>query len=787
MGPSSGRPRHALIGALLLLSIAAALLAPRLGTAGLWDPHEVRLLESASEPFDLHTLWQAKSLKPRLPVLPLALGIRLFGANEIGGRAPMLFLGLLCLLALYVLGHFLASLRRRNGSRNGILAGLVLLSSPLFFLSVRHASLTLLPMLAQTLALYGLALCAWPQGARRVLEVLAGVLLAGLGLLLGLLCTGSIVGVAGPLCAVALALALAEGPFFPQLLYRGLAAAALILPLRLIFENAALPAAWRLGAALGCLLAAALCLLWGRASRKPDAAPGKKAPAWNVRMFGLAVPCIVAAILLLPSLPSDKQSGYSPFFAGILHWPPSREPQVDSVAKSLGFGLFPWVALLPLSIATLFRSAFTKTSSQPREEKGMPAATAEADTRLARFAALLPLAWFTVTYLFATLHVSLVGELSFPAVPALALLIGAYLGELESNFDAGGAAAGLCAGLGMVMVGHDFFFAPEHYLSSHLSDTLRWPAPLASVGEALTVASVLLGALFGLCIAAQLPLRRRLLAAGIGLNLLIAAVAVHGLSPALSQHLSYRGIYTRYKKLGGGALALYGVQQGSGRIYGQNSVQLYSLPDVMQFLGGRPAERAFVILNASELGAVDREARLRGQRYFVVDDSNAQFLLITNRLLPNEEDLNPLRRFVSDSEPHPQVPLRIAFDDKIELLGYDLPPEVSRGSDLVIRLYYRVLTAVPGNYRIFLHFDGMGTRWNGDHIPLAGKFPTNFWSPGTYVTDEHRSAISRVSQPAGYYQVFTGFWPGGEGARLKISAGAHESDQRVRLGVIRVK
>ena len=47
--------------------------------------------------------------------------------------------------------------------------------------------------------------------------------------------------------------------------------------------------------------------------------------------------------------------------------------------------------------------------------------------------------------------------------------------------------------------------------------------------------------------------------------------------------------------------------------------------------------------------------------------------------------------------------------------------------------------------------------------------------------------ISRINNAAGYYQIFTGFWPGGDGPRLKVTAGNHESDQRVRIGVIRVK
>jgi hypothetical protein len=88
---------------------------------------------------------------------------------------------------------------------------------------------------------------------------------------------------------------------------------------------------------------------------------------------------------------------------------------------------------------------------------------------------------------------------------------------------------------------------------------------------------------------------------------------------------------------------------------------------------------------------------------------------------------------------------------------------------------------------VFLHFDGTGARINGDHIPLGGKYPTNYWTKGQYITDEHRMSTSRLNQTAGYYQVFAGMWPGGDGARLRVTQGPHEPDNRVRLSAIRVK
>lgn len=756
--------------ALVLIGLATVLLAPRLSTEGLWDPHEVRLLESAGEPFDPHTLWQAKSFRSQLPQLPIVLGARLLGLNELGGRAPMLALGLLALLALYGLGRWL----RPQDGWGVLLSGLILLSSPLFFLSARHISATLLPLLCHTLAVFGLAALAWPRPERRGLSIGIGLSLALPGLAGGLLCSGTLVGVVAPLGAVMAALALSGGPWLPQLLLGGACGGLLLPAVRLVLQNAAAPPSWRLGIAGACLLIAALGILVVR----------------ERRALGISVLMAVVALGLLPGLSTERLTGYTPWLGGVPHWPPSRDPQVDTLLKGLGFYLFPWSGLVPLAIVSLFSQLESASPAAPKESSDeSPDGATDADA-YGRFALLLPLAWFALTYVLTTLQCALVADASFPAAPALALLLGPYLARLLREPGTGGAASGLCAALCIVMVGRDFFFAPEQLMSAHLTDVLRWPAPLSTVGEALSAVGIVLGGVFGLAIAsARLSWRRRLLGLGILLSLVGAGATVHGLAPALARHVSYRGLYTRYQKLGGGALALYGVQQSSGRIYGQNSTQLYSLPDVMSFLFAKPTERSFVIVGASELAAVDREARIRGSRYFVVDDSNAQFLLLTNRLLPGEDDLNPLRRFISDTEPHPQtlLPTPVNFDGKLELIGHDIPTEVGRGEELLIRLYFKVLAPIPMNYRLFLHFDGMGTRWNGDHAPLSGKYATNYWSPGTYVTDEHRIPVSRMNQPAGYYQIFTGFWPGGDGARMKVTAGPHEADQRVRLGVLRVK
>lgn len=757
--------------------LAALLLLPGLGRFGLWDPQEIQKVDLARDVASSPWLVvPERHARPPLPAILVALGLRTIGTTEVGARLPVALCGLLALGALLVCGAWLA------GRRAAALAALTLLCVPTFFLGARQVTWHIPAILGHILAVGGLCTLVWPHDKdRRGIPVrLVGLLIGAAGLCVGFFSLGAPLGMAAPLLAVALALAfwLAQAGeadpwrWLAAALLSAAAFAALAQPLRIVLTMAQVPRPplRPLGGVL--LLAGAGWAVLGYRKARAAAA-----------VFGPAL-CALG-VALLPAL-SEHYPGYSPWVGGFVRWPSNREIQIDSVLKPLGFQLFPFCSLLPLALGALL-------TGKPDEGAG-----AEADRR--RFVRLVPLSWFSVSYVLATYHGAMVGDVPFPALGALALAAGMYLdaalcGERPMGGGGGGPLGGAAVALLCVLIGRDLFLFPEHYGSAHFSETLRWPAPLLFVAPVLMNASILFGGLLGLGLAFSGPgdrqrrHRRALLGGALGMGVLMAGLAVYGLVPALSSHVSYRGIFTRYKALGGGALGTYAVQRSGSKFYDQGSVDLHSVAGVFEFLAkeGGKGKPAFVMIGAGELAPVDQYARQRHLPYFVVDDSNVQFLLLSDRLPPGEQDRNPLRRLVTDKEPTPSRVVRANFDNKIELLGYDIPAEVSRGRDFTARLYYKVLQPVGGDYRIFLHIEGGGTRWNGDHTPLDGKFPTQYWVPGTYILDEHRMTANRMSQPAGTYQILTGFWPGGNGARLKVIAGTQDGDNRVKLGVVKVK
>jgi hypothetical protein len=260
--------------------------------------------------------------------------------------------------------------------------------------------------------------------------------------------------------------------------------------------------------------------------------------------------------------------------------------------------------------------------------------------------------------------------------------------------------------------------------------------------------------------------------------------------PALSHHLSVKSLFTKIPALGGASGDHIGRYHYPGQLseYG-NTVELNTLPSVFEFLG-KP-DRVFVIAPTEDLASIDQAAKQHETpggppAYVIIDDTNSRFLLLSNRVGPTEHDLNPLRRSIVKTLDHaPQHEVHADFEGKVELVGYDLPAELSRGQSFKITTYYKVTAPVSGAYKIFLHFDGVGTRFNGDHVPVAGKFPTNYWVPGYYVIDEFTMEADKAVAPSGVYQIYGGFWLGE--SRLKVVSGASDGDNRVKMGTVRVK
>ena len=171
----------------------------------------------------------------------------------------------------------------------------------------------------------------------------------------------------------------------------------------------------------------------------------------------------------------------------------------------------------------------------------------------------------------------------------------------------------------------------------------------------------------------------------------------------------------------------------------------------------------------------------------VLDDRGSRFLLVSNQVDPaaDEVDQNPITRALITELPPGATKVSINFEDKIELIGWQLDPaEPSPGSPLVISLFWKALVDDPGTWKVFVHIDAAGQRIHGDHDPVEGLFPTRNWRKGDLVRDDHRVVVKRTISPA-RFTFYAGLYRGG--TRMKITVGAKDNEDRARLGTIEVR
>jgi hypothetical protein len=276
------------------------------------------------------------------------------------------------------------------------------------------------------------------------------------------------------------------------------------------------------------------------------------------------------------------------------------------------------------------------------------------------------------------------------------------------------------------------------------------------------------------------------------LGLAVGGAAALVYIPAASAHLSQKGVYDAYHRLAapGEEIASFGVKGGGADYYLSGAVHpLASQGELMTYL--KAPVRRFVLVGAAGLAGLHIAAEKEGIHLYVLDDSNANQLLVSNRLNPGEEDKNVISRYVAKAPPAAgtYTPVNADLEGKLTLLGYALDKkEVSRGGSFTLTLYLKVNEKLGRAYKVFYHVDGPGDRIKGDHVPVDGKYATTYWQPGDYITDVHTFNVG-LGQASGLYTVWGGFYYDGtnDDSRLKVrNPGAAAHDGTNRLGIAKV-
>jgi len=838
--PSSTWPRP------LALAIAAAVLFTTLHRSGIWDPYELDSAELSRRiavnvfkaqhlalPDAMNEMPTLSDLRMgELPFTSMALGFKLFGLHDWTGRLPLAVWGFIGVWALYEL------LARLSGRHAGVYGAIALVTMPLYFMQARTMLGDIVTMSALSLAFAGLvgalfdgARKTGPDGAE---EEGKGTLLvkalwlvpAAIGLVAGYMSRGYLIGVAVPALSAGItwavlrlgagrkrplgatdaigALALAGGlvaawvgiallirtsPDAP--LPRGLA-------LALLKKSSADATFDRTIRHLGHALfpwSAFLPFAVGRLFR----APVELASPARDRETGMRVALLVGATVAYAAHAAiAPHTAFVPFsgvalLAGIAALaladfergaPPSR-------ALALGTALLVFVLYRDMTLdpSRAFSVFEVEKPSFPKSFE--PASASAMRLCAALFAGLVGLAWVEAQP--STQPGSLrrwVDERMNSYGRSLGTLATIWNGNLLFALVVLEAAL---VGLGaMLFLGTRLGWASVAKLPRNFIDLVLnawWALPVVILGL-LPVVLVSARDLFRVIIS-RTGLPR---ASGVVLGAIAAgATLAFGYYPALAAQLSPKEVLDAYARLErpGEPLGLLGVRARSIAYYHQGSeVTSFSDPASAFSWLTEGQGRRWMIMKADDLSRLNSLYRQRaGKNLPVLDARSSQILLVSNDLggRPNE---NPLAQTVLDDPPSPARPLDVAFEDQLDLLGWEVTDAGGQVVDSVvpqrkyhIRFYFRVLKPITGSWKAFLHIDGFQRRFNGDHAVLDGKYTMNLWHPNDVIVDDYVLELEPNFTP-GDYTVFFGFFSGD--SRFKVSRGQHH-ENRVIAGALRVR
>lgn len=784
-----------------VLLLAGVILVPGLGTFGLWEPHE-RQLSARVAPSSAQRSGEATESSPTqsgtsdpclrqapkdavartLAARAPAWGRDHFGDSDAGRRLPFALLGILCVLA----SAGIAS--RMAGARAGVITALVLLSMPLLVLQSRQLNSEIGTAAGTSLIVYGLL------AIHRLERVVGGILP---------LCiverrpSGGIVPAAidGTVGGLALAAGIAMG------FASGGALLGVLVP----------TAAF---AALGGLGIPTLCDLVRWCRNRSFALAGRITPRWTTgrahwrytrspdnasALVAAALACVALVALLYQvfdlrepaavAQPIDAQrtllgkalaaSGcYSPALGAIWRADDDLRYAFDSSFEQIAYGTFPWGVLAPIAIASLLFG----------------------DSIRRRIGALA-LGWAGSAWIATELFQRKVGFTLWAGFPALAIAIGCWLDGMlhrvlhrnivgqagdrirhrasvfaahqgvPTNDDSAsvssvGPLVGIFAVAAILVMGKDLQSFTVR-LSSLLvgGDAIAYPAASAIGPVPVRMWIFVLGLLVGLGVALASTRVSRFARIGIATatsgTIAISAFWAFGWQPALAVHLSSKAMFDRIRELAkpGDTLVIMGEAGEAASNYAPRlKAEVATTRQPIVAALGQP-RRAFAIVPQSELCPLHRE--FRDTPYYLIDNRNARSLVLSNKI-DGAIDQNPLRTAIVFAEP-PQITARpsgrIVWDNRIELLGWDIPRSVRRGSTFTATMYYKVLQPIGGSWKVLFHFDGT-LRFNGDHEPIGGRCQTATWQPGDYIVDRHTVVAGNGSFAPGPYEVWTGFFAG---------------------------
>ena len=829
--------RGGLASRVFAYAIAALFLFPFLAKSGIWDPYELDAADLARRiavrvfhataleiPGAVTTLPTLTDLRMgELPFTSMALGFRTFGLHDWTGRLPLAIWGFLGVVALYEL------LARLIDRRAGLYAAIALVTMPLYFMQARTMLGDIVTMASVTIGFVGLAGALLDDVGEEEtksfgLARLAWFALGLVGVAAGFLSRGFLIGVAVPALSVGLTWLVLRGGGEARgfslrdgfgMIALGLGLLALGLGLYALAK--ARPEA-PLSRALGFTLlrkppndatfdlvvrqlghalfpwSAFLPFALGRLLR----APVEAEPRAVSREIGLRAALLIgggvaygAFALLAPYSGALPFAGPA-FLAGAAALvifdfergaPPSRALALGSVVLGL------------VMLADILHEPERALSPFGVEKAQFPKSfEVDGGRRLvivfALFAGLVALTWFEAQPKDPERSPRAWAARRFDEYQAaLALLTSIWNGNLLFGLVVVEAAL---VGLGaMIFVGKRAAWAPVDKLPKNFADAglnVWWVVPAFAVLTPLLILAA--RDAFRLLV---LETRQSRASFTLVAALLAGGAQSFWYYPSLAAQLSPKEVFDAYARLHAAnePLALLGVRGRAAAYYGGGEPPSFTeVARGFTWLTEAANERRWMVVKSDDLPKLNSLYRAQyGKNLPVLDGRSSQILLVSNQLGGHANE-SPLAKLVLDDPPQPRTPIDAAFEDQLDAIGWEVADKTGAVVDSVVpatgyhlRIYYRVVHPISGNWKSFVHIDGFQRRFNGDHAVVDGKYPINLWQPGDVIVDDLEFQLEPNFTP-GDYTVYFGFFSGE--SRFRVTRGP-QHENRVVAGAIHVR
>jgi len=201
----------------------------------------------------------------------------------------------------------------------------------------------------------------------------------------------------------------------------------------------------------------------------------------------------------------------------------------------------------------------------------------------------------------------------------------------------------------------------------------------------------------------------------------------------------------------------------------------------------------------SRINALWQEVTGGEQLVKIADDAvhgepyRPEFWLVSNRdsvgqakHVTAEEMESQLKEFVREEPFTPGTSLLVDFEGEIQLIGFDpLPAKHAAGQDLEITLYFKALKTPSRDYEVFIHAERDKLfRLRGDHVPVDGRYPARRWTEGQYIKDTYKLDVPPDTTP-GDLGIYIGLFKGNYRAKTS-EVPQRDAEGRILLSTVEI-